>query len=80
MYFQVVDKQVLPTQGQPDGGVNLYRPTGAGCLLATDVGLSADFPGALTAGLEAAAGLAGLEAAAGLDAAGFAGADVLAAA
>ena len=28
MYFQLVDNQVLSTQGQPDGGVNLHRLTG----------------------------------------------------
>ena len=27
MYFQLVEKQVLSTQGQPDGGVNLHRLT-----------------------------------------------------
>ena len=27
MYFQLVDYQALSTQGQPDGGVNLRRPT-----------------------------------------------------
>ena len=26
MYFQLVDNQVLSTQGQHDGGVNLHRP------------------------------------------------------
>ena len=30
MYFQLVDSQVLSTQGQPDEGVNLHRLTADG--------------------------------------------------
>ena len=33
MYYQLVDNQVLSTQGQPDGGVNLHRLTDDNHLL-----------------------------------------------
>ena len=38
MYFQLVESQVLSTQGQPDGGVNLHRLTATDATTQSSLG------------------------------------------